>query len=240
MPQGTPERPNVGRLATKPDPAVAPFDRRPFATDNPVPLSTAVGLSLLVPTLGVMLSPALWLAATATPALAAADNPLAAIQVVAGLGLWPALFIVPARRLWQRFAGRRRVRIAGGIVPVGDRAIRGARPWRGPRNEFAASLTMCVARNRRHERLLVHIDAGKSLLLHGASTISAATIAAASALLGLPLLPAVIHHRQGLGAGRQPLLSLWRSRWANPFSWGLRRRRAAGTNRSGPSAEGGA
>ena len=212
MPQGAPERPNVGPAATKADPAVAPFDRLPFAIDNAARLSTGVRLLLLAPTLGVMLSPALWLAATATPALrAGADNPLAAAQVVAGLGLWAALFIVPARRLLRRFGRQRSVRIADGIVSVRDRAILGERSWQGPLNEFRgiAYRVRSSLSGVRHELHLVHIDPGKSLLLHGADTISEATIAAAGALLGLPLLPAVTHHRRGVRAGRWRLLSLF-------------------------------
>ena len=225
MPQGTPERPNVGPAATKPDPAVAPFDRLPFAIDS-ARLSTAARVLLLVPTLGMMLAPAVWLAATATPALrAAADNPLAAIQVVVGLGLWAALFIVPARRLLLRFGSQRSIRIAGGIVAVRDRAILRARVWQGPLNEFSgiAYRERSSLSGVRHELHLVHIDPGKSLLLHGADAISEATIAAASSLLGLPLLPAVARHRLGVRAGRWPLVSLWRSLWAHPLRIGLTR-----------------
>jgi hypothetical protein len=122
MPQGTPERPNVEPAATM-----------PFAIGTAARLSLPVNVSLLAPRLGAMLSPVLWLAATATPApRAAADNPLAATRVVAGLGLWAALSFVPARWLWQRCGGQRSV--AGGMVTVRDRAILGARAWQGPRN----------------------------------------------------------------------------------------------------------
>jgi hypothetical protein len=127
MSQGRPERPSVESAATKPVVVI----------DNAARLSLPVNVLLLAPRLGVMLSPALWLAATATPApRAAADTPLAATQVVAGLGLWAALFMGPARRLWQRCGGQRSVRIAGGMVTVRDGAILGARAWRGPLNAF--------------------------------------------------------------------------------------------------------
>ena len=157
-----------------------------------------------------MVSPAVLLAATATPALwAAADNPLAALQVVAGLGLWTALFIVPARRLLQRFGTQRSVRIEGGMVSVSDRAVLGSRLWQVPLEEFSgiAHWVRSSLSGVRHELHLVHADPGKSLLIHRADHISQATIDAAGALLGLPSIPVEAHHPFGAREGLRPALA---------------------------------
>ena len=210
MPQAMRKMPNVGAPATQEDAAAVPWDRLPITIETAARLSTAVRLSLLVPTLAVMVSPAVLLAATATPALwAAADNPLAATQVVAGLGLWTALFIVPARRLLQRFGTQRSVRIEGGMVSVSDRAVLGSRLWQVPLEEFSgiAHWVRSSLSGVRHELHLVHADPGKSLLIHRADHISQATIDAAGALLGLPSIPVEAHHPFGAREGLRPALA---------------------------------
>ena len=217
MPQAMRKMPNVGAPATQEDAAAVPWDRLPITIETATRLSTAVRLSLLVPTLAVMVSPAVLLAATATPALwAAADNPLAATQVVAGLGLWTALFIVPARRLLQRFGSQRSVHIEGGMVSVSDRAVLGSRSWQVPLKEFSgiAHGVRSSLSGVRHELHLVHADPGKSLLIHRADHISQATIDAAGALLGLPSIPVEAHHPFGAREGLRPALAhlLTRSR----------------------------
>jgi hypothetical protein len=188
------------------DAAAVLFDRLPITIETAARLSTAVRLSLLAPTLAVMVSPAVLLAATATPALwAATDNPLAAAQVVAGLGLWTALFIVPARRLLQRFGSQRSVRIEAGMVSVSDRAILGSRSWQVPLNEFSG-IAHCVRSSLSgvcHELHLVHANPSISLLIHRADHISQATIEAAAVLLGLPPLSLLARHRLGAREGRR-------------------------------------
>jgi hypothetical protein len=208
MPQATRKTPNVP-TATEEDAAVR-WDRLPITIESTARLSTAVRLSLLVPTLAVMVSPAVLLAATATPALwSAADNPLAAAQVVAGLGLWTALFIVPARRLLQRFGSHRSVRIEGGMVSVSDRAVLGSRSWQAPLDEFSgiAHWMRSSLSGVRHELHLVHPDPRKSLRIHRADHISQATIDAAEALLGLRPVPVVAQPRLGVREGLRPALA---------------------------------
>ena len=217
MPQAMRKTPNVGPPATEEDAAAILWDRLPITIETAARLSTAVRLSLLVPTLAVMVSPAVLLAATATPALwAAADNPLAATQVVAGLGLWTALFIVPARRLLQRFGSQRSVHIEGGMVSVSEHTVLGSRSWQVPLDEFSgiSRQVRSSLSGVRHELHLVHADPRKSLLIDRADHISQATIDAAGALLGLPSIPVEAHHPFGARVGLRPALAhlLTRSR----------------------------
>jgi hypothetical protein len=234
MPQAARNGLNVGRTATQEEAAVR-WDRLPITIETAARLSTPVRFSLLVPTLAVMVSPAVLLAATATPALwAAADNPLAATQVVAGLGLWTALFIVPARRLLQRFGSQRSVRIEGGVVSVSDGTVLGWRSWQVPLDEFSgiARRLRSSLSGVRHELHLVHADPRKSLLIHRADHISQATIDAAGALLGLPPIPVAVA-QPGLAA-HPP----WRA-FSPSGLCGSGERAAVRPHRSGWSAEGG-
>lgn len=185
------------------------FDRLPFrVAQASSKTSSALMLLLLVPAVAVLLAPLALLAAFATPALwAAAEHPAAAAQVAAGLAIWTVLFVVPAKRIIQRFATSRDVCIEPDLVTVRERGPFGTRVWTVPLAEFSG-----VAHHVRsnlsgvhHELFLVHACRGKSLLVHAGEAIPQATIDRAARLLGLPHLPAAALYRFGTAAPRLPV-----------------------------------
>lgn len=169
--------------------------------------SATLMLVLLVPAVAVLLVPLALLAAFAIPALwAATEHPAAAAQVAAGLAVWTALFVVPAKRIIQRFGASRDVCIEPDLVTVRERGPFGARVWTVPLAEFSG-----VAHHVRsnlsgvhHELFLVHADRRKSLLVHAGDAIPQATIDRAARLLGLPHLPAAALYPFGAMARTAP------------------------------------
>lgn len=88
-----------------------PFDRLPLTIEQKSSrISALIMLMLLVPALLVVLVPTGLLVAYASSSLGvAADHPGAAAQVLVGIGLWTVLFVLPAKRIVQRFGTVRRI-----------------------------------------------------------------------------------------------------------------------------------
>jgi hypothetical protein len=181
--------------------AAGGFDRLPVRIEHGASRrAAAVGVLLLPPVVAVMLAPALVLFCSPAQALSSAlDNPFAATHAAVGIALWTGLFVVPARRLLQRLGVRVAVHIDGGVVMVCEQALARSSSWQAPLSEFAgiAHRVRSSLSGVRHELYLVHGERGKSLLIHSADRISAATIDDAGALLGLPTIPAAQLYRFG-------------------------------------------
>jgi len=182
------------------------FDRLPFSVEQKTSrASAALVLLLLVPAVATILMPVGLLAAFATPALwAAAEHPGAATQVVLGLGIWTLLFVVPAKRIIQRFGTARCVRIEQGLVTVRESGALRSRNWTAPLAEFSgvAHHVRSTLSGVRHELILVHGDRAKSVLLHADDSIPQSTVDRATGLFGLPHVPAGELYR--FGPARQP------------------------------------
>jgi hypothetical protein len=163
--------------------------------------SALIILLLLLPALGTTLVPASILVVFGPTALSiAADNPGAAAQVVVGLVLWSVIFVMPAKRIIQRFGTGRQIRIEAGIVTVSEIGLFGSREWQAPLHEFRGIVhhVRSTLSGLRHELLLIHGERRRSLLLYTANQISQTTIARASSLLELPELPAGELYRRNL------------------------------------------
>lgn len=120
------------------------------------------------------------------------SNPLAALQIVTGLLVWTALFLWPLKRIIGRMGARRRVEIDAAQVRVTDTSPFGGKSWSAPLQSYAgiAHHIRASLSGNRHELILVHTDPAKSIVLAIADRITQATVDRATALLGLPEVPA--------------------------------------------------
>jgi hypothetical protein len=138
----------------------------------------------------------------AAPAQARALNisPVTALQLLAALALWTALFVVPLARILSRLGRRRAVRIEDGVVHL---AARG--PLRVRHSTLALRAYDGVAHRvrttmsgTRHEVVLMHANPAQSVLLAVENRISDADVERIARALGLPVV-----------SGRELALSAW-------------------------------
>lgn len=166
------------------------FDRLPLIINQKSSRASAlIMLMLLVPALLVGLVPTALLVAFASSSWGvAADHPGAAAQVLVGIGLWTVLFVLPAKRILQRFGAIRRICVETGSVTVSERGLFGSRDWSAPLSEYTgiARHLRSTLSGLRHELILVHREPRKSVLLHSGDLASAPAIDQATRLLGLP------------------------------------------------------
>ncbi len=171
------------------------FDSLPFNAEQTSSRTAAVlMLLLLIPVLCLVIVPVglILVFATGEVREAIVLHPLAAAILGAGLVTWVALFLVPAKRIVQRFGNRRRVTIARERVTVADESLFGSRHWSAPLAEFrgVAHHIRATLSGVRHELILVHPTRDRSVLLHSADAIAQSTIDRATALLRLQQVPA--------------------------------------------------
>ena len=171
------------------------FDSLPFKAEQTSSRTAAVLiLLLLIPVLCLVIVPMGLVLVLATGEVrdAIAHHPLAATILGAGLIMWVALFLVPAKRIIQRFGNRRRVTIARERVTVADESLFGSRLWSAPLADFrgVAHHVRATLSGVRHELILVHPKRERSVLLHSADAIAQSTIDRAAALLSLQQVPA--------------------------------------------------
>jgi hypothetical protein len=186
-----------------------PFDRLPLTIDQKSSRASAlIMLALLVPALLVGLVPTALLVAFASSAMGvAADNPGAAAQVLVGIGLWTVLFVLPAKRLVQRFGSIRRIHIDTNTVTVSERGMFGSRQWSAPLSEYTGITRhlRSTLSGLRHELIMVHRESRKSVLLHSGDLASPPTIEQAVRLLGLPeIQPRELYRRGTFGRPATP------------------------------------
>jgi hypothetical protein len=187
-----------------------PFDRLPLTIDQKSSRASAlIMLALLVPALLVGLVPTALLVAFASSSWGvAADHPGAAAQVLVGIGLWTVLFVLPAKRIVQRFGVVRRIHIEADAIEVNERGLFGSRHWQAPLSEYTgiARHLRSTLSGLRHELILVHREPRKSLLLHSGDLASQPTIEQATRLLGLPeIQPRELYRRRSLRSARTPM-----------------------------------
>jgi hypothetical protein len=98
-------------------------------------------LLLLTPVLGMLIIPVGLVLVLATDEVhnAVVHHPLAATMLGAGMTIWMALFLVPAKHIILRFGHRRRVTITQERVTVADESLFGSRHWSAPWRSSAAS-----------------------------------------------------------------------------------------------------
>jgi len=184
-----------------------PFDRLPLTIEQKSSrISALIMLMLLVPALLVVLVPTGLLVAYASSSLGvAADHPGAAAQVLVGIGLWTVLFVLPAKRIVQRFGTVRRIQVDTGAVSIGERGLFGSRRWSAPLSEYIGITRhlRSTLSGLRHELILVHCEPRKSVLLHSGDLASPPTIEQATRLLGLPEIQARELYRRRT-SGRAP------------------------------------
>jgi hypothetical protein len=178
-----------------------PFDRLPLTIDHKSSRASAlIMLMLLVPALLVGLVPTALLVAFASSSWGvAADNPGAAAQVLVGIGLWTVLFVLPAKRIVQRFGAERRICVDTSSVTVSERGLFGSRHWSAPLSEYTgiARHLRSTLSGLRHELILVHREPRKSVLLHSGDLASPPTIEQAVRLLALPeIQPRELYRRR--------------------------------------------
>ena len=178
-----------------------PFDRLPLTIDQTSSRASAlIMLLLLVPALLVGLVPTALLVAFASSSLGvAADHPGAAAQVLVGIAVWTVMFVLPAKRIVQRFGVARRIHIDAGTVTVSERGFFGSRQWSAPLSEYKGITRhlRSTLSGLRHELILVHREPRKSVLLHSGDLASPPTIDQAKRLLGLPeIQPRELYRRR--------------------------------------------
>lgn len=167
--------------------------------------SEIIRLVLLAGLAGVIVLPQIALAVYAllnpeTRAMILA-RPLMTAELAVAMGFWMGLFAWPLRRLLARVNGRRRVEISRSIVAVRDEKLLGTKTWMAPLSAYQGITHRVRASlsGSRHELVLVHPDASRSVLLMVSEYISEAEIQRFANHLGLPQIPA-----QQVYGGRRP------------------------------------
>jgi hypothetical protein len=122
-----------------------------------------------------------------TVAVAAQQNPLAAVQVAVGVALWTGLFIVPVVRKLRRLGLSRSLRIDGGRVVETTQTLFGTHRTDRPLTAFAG----IVHRIRTsvggiaHELALVERGTGREVVFQVGSRLDRPAVDDALARLGL-------------------------------------------------------
>lgn len=169
--------------------------------------SALLRLVALVPLMVALALPVLIFGARAgadVQALSAiGDNPVAAMQVAAGLAIWIAIFLWPLKRALLRLGARRQVRIEPGVLHVSDRSPFSSNDWSQPLVAYTgiAHHIRASLNGNRHELILVHPDTARNVLVCASDRISQATFERAQALLGLPEVSARSLYDRGRLAG---------------------------------------
>lgn len=119
------------------------------------------------------------------------DRPTSAALLAIGLVVWCALLARPLHRSLAGLGRARRVAIADGRVEVEERRLTGTRRWTEPLAEYAGvmHLVRTTLSTTRHELVLVHPDASRSVLVAVADQLGETQIAGIAAMLGQPVIP---------------------------------------------------
>lgn len=120
------------------------------------------------------------------------ERPMVAVQLAVGMVFWLALFAWPLRSLFARLTWRRTVEISRHEVSVADTRSFGNTVWTAPLRSYkgVAHHIRSSMSGTRHELVLVHDDAKRSVLLMTAPVIADADIARMTRLLDLPQITA--------------------------------------------------
>ena len=150
-----------------------------------------VHLALVAAAAALIASPILLVTghAVADPATALeaiAGRPLAAVQIVLAALVLATLFLLPLLRRAGRALVGRSVTVDGGMVHVSERRLAGTRTWTEPVAAYTglAHVVRSSLSGTRHELVLAHRDAARTVTVRIAERISEAEVAATVHLLG--------------------------------------------------------
>jgi hypothetical protein len=159
-----------------------------------------------------VVGPQLWLAGYAVlsddirPVIL--GRPLIAFQLAVAILFWVGLFAWPLRRLYTRLMHSRSVEITSDSVSVAESRSFASTTWTAPLQSYtgiAHHIRSSLA-GTRHELVLVHPDAARSVLLMTAAHLSDGDISRMTRLLNLPQIAAGAlyrpRQRQGFDAKR--------------------------------------
>jgi hypothetical protein len=121
-----------------------------------------------------------------------AGQPLVAFQLAAALAFWIGIFAWPLNVLITRLSCRRVVEITRDLVSVSENRANSCSTWTEPLQSYrgvAHHIRSSLA-GTRHELVLIHADARRSVLLSTADQITDADIGRMTQLLRLPQVPA--------------------------------------------------
>jgi hypothetical protein len=160
--------------------------------------ATIMSLAVLIPAACSIILPLGVAAAHAsTVALAAQEQPLAAVQVAAGIAVWTALFLVPAARSLKRLGLNRTVTIAHGQVTETVATLLGQHRTSNNLSAFAGIVhrVRTSVSGMQHELALVERGSGREVVFQVAPKLDREAVDTALRTLGLPELRAMDHQR---------------------------------------------
>lgn len=116
------------------------------------------------------------------------QRPLVAFQLAAAMLFWIALFSWPLRGLYTRLTWKRSVEITSDRVSVADSRSFASSTWSAPLQSYkgVAHHVRSSLSGTRHELVLVHPDADRSVLLMAGVHLSDADVNRMMRLLNLP------------------------------------------------------
>ena len=125
-------------------------------------------------------------------ALVVQGKPVAAVQLVLALAIWTILFVWPTARVVRRFGSRRVVVVDRETVTVADDGLFQHRTVSRPLADFSGicHVVRTTLSGVRHELMLVDPVGRGHVVFHAEDRVGPETIARATALLGLPEIPA--------------------------------------------------
>jgi len=119
-------------------------------------------------------------------------QPMATLQIVAGLLLLSALVLVPVRRLIADIGRGGTIEIDGGVVRVAERGLFSSRTFTEPLEAYrgTAHRVRTTVSGIRHELVLVHPDVRRDVVIALDRLEPAVAPASMMARLGLPEIAA--------------------------------------------------
>lgn len=165
----------------------------PFSVDLGTPgIARILLIGIALPLSAMALAPFGLLVADAPARTVLLARPESAIPLFLGFVTVATLAGLLLRRAAAGLGRSRKIEIADGDVTVTDIGPFRRRQWRESMTAFdgLAHHIRASVSGSRHELILVHPDRDRSLLLRVAPRISQSEIAATSALLGVPEVPA--------------------------------------------------
>jgi hypothetical protein len=152
-------------------------------------------MALLIPALVALITP-FWLIVSqlaSDPAARAVvtARPFMALQLVLGFALLISMFGLPLAYLARGAGRRRRITIDGGLVHSQEKSLFGKRSWTEPVSAYmgVAHRVRSSLSGVRHELVLVHQKASRSLILRSSPKISQEDVETAARLFALAEIP---------------------------------------------------
>ncbi|PPD26205.1 MAG: hypothetical protein CTY20_14780 [Hyphomicrobium sp.] len=180
----------------------APMTALPVRLEQSSPrMVAALHLSMLVPVALALITPffilALHLVEDQASRSLMAERPGTMLQLGLALVVWSVLLGWPVKRVITRLSLKRRVDIDTTAVTVTDRGLFADKTWTAPLQTFTglAHHIRASMSGVRHELILVHPDAMRSVLIAVAPRFSQTDVDAVCALLDRPEVPSKVLYR---------------------------------------------